>query len=599
MRPDSRAVVSAAVALTQVAARYRARAVRLVAVDDPELDAGAVAALAPELRVVGEADGDQHGDADGEVDLTVTSAVARLAGLAGRVLLLKARGVDVDRALREGFVLEEARAEGAVLLRTEAPRYRLLGGTIVRTLKGPALRLERPHLVLHVSPGAAAVLAALPGTAAELSRVARVSVARATAIVHTFLARGVVLREAPRKLSRAPRVTLVIPAYERPEATRATVESALALAYPADRLDIVVVDDASPEPLQFSDLPPDRVRVLRLTHNGGPAAARNAGIAAATGELVAFLDNDCTVTPDWLSLLAAALEEAEVDLAGGRALPPPSRGHGILAAYEAVRSPLDMGKTGGAVGLGELVPYLPSCNLLVRHRTAQRLGGFRDGMHLGEDVDFVWRAREARSRVVYEPAATIVHHHREELGAMLRRRAEYASSEALLVRLHPASRRVLVLPVTVMLALGSLSTLATLRHLHAGLALAAAAAALVAFDVAAKMRRLRAIGLPARGVVPAVFRAQGASLYHLSAAVSRYLGLPLLALALLVPSLAPAVVVLLATYPLLDARIRGARMVAPLYLALYTLDMAAYQIGILRGRVVHRSLLLPRIKLRR
>ena len=339
--------------------------------------------------------------------------------------------------------------------------------------------------------------------------------------------------------------------------------------------------------------------MLRLAENGGPAIARNAGLAAATGDLVAFLDNDCTVMPDWLAILAATLEEAEVDIAGGRALPPPARGHGILAAYEAARSPLDMGKTGGAVGLGEAVPYLPSCNLLVRRSTAQRLGGFRDGMHLGEDVDFVWRAREARSKVVYEPAATIVHHHRERLGEMLRRRAEYASSEALLVQLHPGSRRVLVLPVTVLLALAALSTLASLRHLHAGLALAAAAATLVVVDVVAKMHRLRDVGLPARGVWSAVLRAQGASLFHLSAAVSRYLGVVLFALALLVPALAPAALVLLATYPLLDARIRGARLMAPLYVALYTLDMAAYQLGVLRGRVVHRSLLLPRVKLRR
>jgi mycofactocin system glycosyltransferase len=595
-------MATSAVALAEVAARYRARTVALVAVDDPELHRAAIAALAPEVRLIDAEDAEGARDRALDVELTVTSVAERLADLSGRVFLLKARGADEQRALRLGFVLEESRPEGAVFLRTEAPRYRLLGGALVWTQgkrAGPALRLERPHLVLHLSPGAAAVLGALPGTAEEVARTARISVARVTAIVHTFVARGIVLREAPRKLSRPPRVTVVIPAYQRPEATRATIESALDLAYPADRFDIVVVDDASPEPLVFPDLPPERVRVLRLAANGGPAIARNAGLRAATGELVAFLDNDCTVTPDWLSILAATLEEAEVDIAGGRALPPPSRGHGILAAYEAVRSPLDMGKTGGAVGLGETVPYLPSCNLLVRRSTAQRLGGFRDGMHLGEDVDFVWRARESRSKVMYEPAATIVHHHRERLGEMLRRRAEYASSEALLVRLHPASRRVLVLPVTVLLALASLSTLASLRYLHTGAALAVAAVTLLVVDVVAKVRRLRDIGLPARGVSSAVLRAQGASLYHLSAAVSRYLGLPLIALALLVPALAPAAVVLLATYPLLDARLRGARLMAPLYVALYTLDMAAYQIGILRGRIAHRSLLLPRIKLRR
>jgi mycofactocin system glycosyltransferase len=584
-------VVSAAQAVKTVAARYRATTVALLAdavAHDAELAPEAFAASAPELRVVA------SGDAD--VALTVTGDVEALAELSGRVFLLRPRLAEEERAVAQGFVLEESRPEGAVLLRTAAPRYRLLGGALVTTSKGPALRLERPHLVLHLSKAAASVLAAMPGTAADLSHRAQVSLGRVAAIVNTFLARGIVLREGPRQLSRPPRVSVVIPAYARPDATRATVDSVLALDYPANRFEVVVIDDASPEPLVFPDLPADRVRVLRLAENGGPAVARNAGIAAATGELVAFLDNDCTVTPDWLTLLAAALEEAEVDIAGGRALSPPSRGHGLLAAYEAVRSPLDMGKTGGAVGTGELVPYLPSCNLLVRRSAAQRLGGFRDGMHLGEDVDFVWRAREARSKVVYEPAATIVHHHREQLGAMLRRRAEYASSEALLVRLHPVSRRVLVVPVTVSLALAAL---ASWRHAHAAVALAFAAAVLFGVDVLTKGRRLRAIGLPTRGVVSAVLRVQGASLYHLSAALSRYLGLPLLALALLVPATAPAILVLLCTYPLLDARIRGARMFVLLYIGLYTLDMAAYQAGVLWGRLAHRSLLLPRIKLRR
>ena len=586
---------AAAQAVRAVAERYRARTVALVAIDDPELAPEIFAASAPDLRVVGVGDVDAGADFP-EVALTVTADAARVDLLPGRVFLLGARRVDEERAVAHGFVLEESRAEGAVLLRTEAPRYRLLGGALVITAKGPALRLERPHLVLQLSAAASSVLAAMPGTAAELARASQVSLGRVAAIVRTFLARGIVMREEPRKLSRPPRITVVIPAYQRADATRATVESVLELDYPDELLEILVVDDASPEPLRFPGLPPDRVRVVRLAENGGPAIARNAGIAAASGELVAFLDNDCTVTPGWLALLAAALEEAEVDIAGGRVLSPPSRGHGILAAYEAARSPLDMGKTGGSVGLGELVPYLPSCNLLVRRSTAQRLGGFRDGMHLGEDVDFVWRARASASKVMYEPAATIVHHHRERLGSMLRRRAEYASSEPALVRFHPASRRVFVLPVTVLLAL---TALGTWRHLHTALALAAAAMVLFVVDVVTKVRRLRAIEVPARGVVPAVFRAQGASLYQLSAAVSRYLGVPLVVLAALRPELAPALVVLLCTYPLVDARIRRARLFPLLYVALYTLDMAAYQAGIFWGRLVHRSLLLPRIKLRR
>lgn len=279
-----------------------------------------------------------------------------------------------------------------------------------------------------------------------------------------------------------------------------------------------------------------------------------------------------------------------MDIAGGRALAP--RGSGILAGYEAARSPLDMGTARGLVGLGKLVPYVPTTNLLVRKSAADALGGFRAGMHLGEDVDFVWRAQKA-SKIVYEPAATVVHHHRERLGQMLRRRAEYATSEALLARLHPASRRTVLLPVTVLLALGGCvgSRFAWIP--------VAVALVLVAQEIVSKRAKLRALGLATSNVVGAVLRAHGASLYHLSAATSRYQGLVLLGLAIAFAELRLVVAILMFAYPVVDAGIRKSKIRLPFHLALYTLEMAAYQLGIAWGRLAHRSLLLPKIRFRR
>ena len=251
-----------------------------------------------------------------------------------------------------------------------------------------------------------------------------------------------------------------------------------------------------------------------------------------------------------------------------------------------------MGKTRGLVGLGKLVPYLPTTNLFVRKSAADALGGFRAGMHLGEDVDFVWRAQKT-SKIVYEPAATVVHHHREQLGRMLRRRAEYATSEALLARLHPASRRTVLLPVTVLLALGACvwSRFAVVSALIA--------IAMVAQEIVSKRQKLRALGLATSDVVGAVLRAHGASLHHLSAATSRYQGIVLLLLAIAFPKLRLVVAILLLAYPLVDARIRKTKIALPFYVLLYTLEMAAYQFGIAWGRLAHRSLLLPKIRFRR
>lgn len=87
-------------------------------------------------------------------------------------------------------------------------------------------------------------------------------------------------------------VSVVIPSYNRPEATLKAVHSALAQSYPV--AEIVVVDDRSDpalDPAALTTVDP-RIRVHRLDRNRGAAGARQAGIDFATGEIIAFLDSD-------------------------------------------------------------------------------------------------------------------------------------------------------------------------------------------------------------------------------------------------------------------------------------------------------------------
>ena len=97
----------------------------------------------------------------------------------------------------------------------------------------------------------------------------------------------------------------------------------------------------------------------------GPAAARNAGLAAATTPLVAFLDSDVVPEPGWLAPLLARLADPAVGLVAPRivALPPVT---GWLGRYEAVRSSLDLGPDPALVVPRSRVAYVPSAALLVR-----------------------------------------------------------------------------------------------------------------------------------------------------------------------------------------------------------------------------------------
>src|SRR5688500_16831171 len=89
-------------------------------------------------------------------------------------------------------------------------------------------------------------------------------------------------------------VSMVIPTFRRPEALRATLESVMAIDYPADAYEVIVVDDGSgdrtPEVVRSFERPAPRVRCVEQP-NSGVARARNQGAALATGELLIFLDD--------------------------------------------------------------------------------------------------------------------------------------------------------------------------------------------------------------------------------------------------------------------------------------------------------------------
>lgn len=101
--------------------------------------------------------------------------------------------------------------------------------------------------------------------------------------------------------------TVVIPTYQRADLVLQAVRSVLAQTF--QDFEIVVVDDGSPEPIRPLATA-GRVRVLRHETNRGASAARNTGIRAARGELIAFLDSDDAWLPDKLRKQAALMEDA-------------------------------------------------------------------------------------------------------------------------------------------------------------------------------------------------------------------------------------------------------------------------------------------------
>ncbi|WP_067572314.1 mycofactocin biosynthesis glycosyltransferase MftF [Nocardia acidivorans] len=274
-------------------------------------------------------------------------------------------------------------------------------------------------------------------------------------------------------------VTVVIPVKDRAEELRQCL-AALGDAHP-----IVVVDDGSEDPEALLDTAKAHsAELVRRQTRGGPAAARNTGLAAVDTELVAFIDSDCVPTPEWIEALAPHFADPLVAAVAPRIVSLEATT--AAGRYGEVAGSLDMGTAQGRVTPGTRISYVPGAALIVRRNALRDIGLFDERLRYGEDADLIWRLHEAGLRIRYEPAVRVYHREPERWIALLARRFHYGAAAAPLARRHPTAVPPLVVhpwhAATVLAAL-------TGRVAPTGLAFGA--------SVLATRRTLRRIDLPA------------------------------------------------------------------------------------------------------
>jgi len=264
-------------------------------------------------------------------------------------------------------------------------------------------------------------------------------------------------------------VAAVVPVRDRADRVGRTVA---ALAGVAGVAEVVAVDDGSRD-ASGAVARAAGARVVQRAVPGGPAAARNAGLAATTAPLVAFVDSDCVPEPGWLGPLLAHFADPAVAAVAPRIGGRRATGGRPFERYESVRAPEDRGPVEGLVRPRGRIAYVPTAALLVRRDALVAVGGFDEALRFGEDVDLVWRLVDAGWTVRYEPASRVRHDHRRTLGPLLARRLAYGTSAAPLARRH--AHRVAPLQVSAWSALAW--ALAGLGHPLAGGTVAAATTA--------------------------------------------------------------------------------------------------------------------------
>jgi glycosyltransferase involved in cell wall biosynthesis len=248
---------------------------------------------------------------------------------------------------------------------------------------------------------------------------------------------------APREafLADAPTVSVVICTRNRPDSVRRTLRSILDCSYPAERLEVIVVDNASEGDaavtLSEGEFGPDStVRVVRELEPG-LSNARNRGLECATGEIVVFADDDVEVDNAWLATLVAPFARGEgVGATSGMTLPgaletPAQRwveGFGgrirgfDIRVYDLMDPPADQPLfpfTVGDLGAGR--------NMAFRRELLIEQGGFDPALgpgtlaHDGDDIEALLRILLSGHQVVHDPAAIVWHAHPREYRELHRR----------------------------------------------------------------------------------------------------------------------------------------------------------------------------------
>ncbi|HTF07841.1 MAG TPA: mycofactocin biosynthesis glycosyltransferase MftF [Asanoa sp.] len=391
------------------------------------------------------------------------------------------------------------------------------------------------------------------------------------ALARALVAAGLA-QPVPPSAAVRPSVSVVVPVKDRP-GPLARLLRAIRDAEATDPVhEIVVVDDGSADPRAHAEVAAAAgATLVRRAVCGRAAAARNDGAAAASGQVLAFVDSDCVPRPGWLAALLPHFADPLVAAVAPRIVAHGTPEPGWLAAYESARSPLDRGPLPGRVVPGGRVPFVPTAALLVR---ATAFGaGFDTRLVGGEDVDFVWRLTAAGAHVRYEPAGEVAHEHRTTFREFVARRVYYGRTAAPLARRHPGAARPLAVSPWTAAAWAAVA----LRRPLLGAAITGVATGLLARDL--------------RGVLPdpaddAITLAGGGTLRAgevvADAAVRAWWPLAVAAF-VGVPRLRPAIAVAAVVPALLEWR-RERPPLGPLqWLAARRLDDAAYGWGVWTG----------------
>lgn len=234
--------------------------------------------------------------------------------------------------------------------------------------------------------------------------------------------------EVPFPTLEWPRVSVVVCTFNGAKTARDCFSGLAALEYP--NYEVIVIDDGS-EDDTAAIASEYGLNVIR-TENQGLSNARNIGLSAATGDIVAYIDDDARPDPHWLMYLAWSFMSTENVGVGGPNLTPVEDGRVAACVANAPGGPIHV------LISDREAEHIPGCNMAFRADALRAVGGFDRRFRVaGDDVDLCWRLQERGWKLGFSPAAVVWHHRRSSIRAYWKQQRGYGEAEALLERKWP------------------------------------------------------------------------------------------------------------------------------------------------------------------
>lgn len=237
----------------------------------------------------------------------------------------------------------------------------------------------------------------------------------------------------------SPFVSVIIPIYNGEADLPDLLRCLVAQTYPRDRVEYWLVDNNS------GDRTAELIRAavaewqpqgLMLHYGSEPQiqssyAARNTGIKAAQGEILAFTDADCRPLANWLTDLIPPFQDEAVGIVAGEVVALP--GSSLLEDYAERHETLSQKHTLA----NAFLPYGQTANLAIRRTALEKAGLFRPYLTTGGDADLCWRIQQSGTwQIRFVETAAVQHRHRTSLKELRKQWQRYGRSNRYLHELH-------------------------------------------------------------------------------------------------------------------------------------------------------------------